>query len=158
MRNTVLICSFFLSALTGVFAQNEARFFAEAHPAEVAVGEAIRLTFTLENGKSAGKFSPPDWEAAGFILLGSSQSSSISISNGETTSSATYHYTLTPAEAGEWTIPSVSIKTSDGDLRSDPITVRATPHPDGIKPGSQKRMPVRPSIAEPKKKIKTIKM
>ncbi|MDX1909996.1 MAG: BatD family protein [Saprospiraceae bacterium] len=158
MRNTVLIFSFFLSALTGVFAQNQARFYAEANPAAVAVGEAIRVTFTLENAKSAGKFTPPDWDAAGFIVLGSSQSSSISIANGETTSSATYYYTITPAEAGDWIIPSVSIKTSEGELRSDPITVHATPHPDGIKPGSQKRMPARPSIAEPKKRIKTIKM
>jgi uncharacterized protein (DUF58 family) len=158
MRNTVLIFSFFLATFTFATAQKEARFYAEATPAKVAVGDAVRVTFTLENAKSAGKFSPPDWETAGFIVLGSSQSSSISISNGETTSSATYHYTITPMEAGDWTIPAVSIKTGEGELRSEPITIQAAPNPDGIKPGAQKRLPARPYNSEPKKKIKTIKM
>lgn len=157
MRKVLFIFSFLLFSALHAIAQNEPRFYAEATPLEVAVGEPIKVSFNLENGKNSGRFTPPDWEAAGFMALGSSQSSSISIMNGESRASASYIYTITPLEAGVWTIPSVIIKNGNGELRTEPITITATPNADGAAPALPKRSPA-PNNSEPKKKIKTIKM
>lgn len=157
MRNTFLILFFVLLNALNVIAQGEPRFYTEVSTTEVAVGEPIKVTFSLENGKSSGRFMPPDWDAAGFMLLGSSQSSNISIMNGETTASATYNYTVTPLDTGTVTIPSVSIKSGDGELHTEPVTIRAFPGADGVRPALPKRSPAEPQ-PEPRKKIKTIKM
>jgi len=166
MRNT--LCLFlFASFLTQcVTAQNEPRFYAEASlpsstsqesALEVAVGQPLKISFILENGKNTGRFTPPYWEASGFFLLGSSQSSNISIINGQTTASASYNFTVTPMTEGSWTIPSVSIQIGDGELHTEPIIIQALPGADGVRPEYPKRSPSEPESA-PKKKIKTIKM
>ncbi|MBC7777420.1 MAG: BatD family protein [Phycisphaerae bacterium] len=157
MRNVFFIFSLVIWVAQGVTAQNEPRFYAEASATEVAVGEPIEVSFILENGKNNGRFTPPDWEAAGFILLGSSQSSSISIMNGETSASASYNYTVTPTQEGTLTIPAVSIKNGDGELHTEPISIKALPNADGVSPALPKRSPAQPQ-SEPKKKFKTIRM
>jgi len=165
MRNVLFIFSLVVLNFLSATAQSETRFYVETLPdvtgqkgtAEITVGEAIQVTFILENGKNNGRFTPPDWEAAGFVMIGSSQSSSISIMNGETSASASYHYTITPAMEGTWTIPSVSIKNGDMELHTEPITIKALPNADGVSPALPKRSPAQPPNA-PKKKYKTIRM
>ncbi len=157
MRTVLFIFSCTLLSVLSACAQGETRFYAEANTAEVAVGSAIKISFILENGKNAGRFTPPDWEAAGFMLLSNSQSSSISIINGQKTASATYNYTVSPMEPGNLIIPSVSLKNGEAELRTEPINIQASPNADGINPAHPKYSPASPQ-SEPKQKIKTIKM
>ncbi len=157
MRNTLLIPALFLLTSLNGIAQGEPRFYAEVEPTEAAVGTPIRVSFILENGKGGGRFIPPDWAAAGFVVLGSSQSSSMSIMNGETKASASYNFTIAPADTGALTIPAVSIKNGDGELSTEPVVVTALPNNDGVRPALPKRSPAQPQ-PEPKKKIKTIRM
>ena len=153
MRNLFFTLTLFLIS-QGLSAQSETRFYAEANKSEVAVGEPLKITFNLENGKNSSKFSPPDWEKAGFLLLGSSQSSNISIMNGQSSSSAAYNYTVTPLEEGTWTIPSVSIKNGDGELSTEAITIIALPNPNGEQP----KRSTAPAPREPKKRFKTVRI
>lgn len=158
MRNVFFISSFlFLISQGCLLAQSETRFYAESSAREVAVGEAVKITFILENGKNSSRFTPPDWEAAGFLVLGSSQSSNISIMNGQTSASASYHFTITPMEEGAWTVPSVSIKNGETELHTEPIMIQALPNADGIRPANPKRAPA-PTEEAPRKRTKTIKI
>lgn len=158
MRYTIFLSALFLLTVLRLNAQGEPRFYAEASPLEVAVGEPIRVSFKLENGSNAARFTPPDWAAAGFVQLGSSQSSNISIVNGQTTASIAYSYTITPTETGTLTIPALSIRAGDQELSTQPIQVTATGNPDGLPPTIRpQRAPLSPQ-PEPKSKIKTIKM
>lgn len=157
MRNVFFISSLFLLTVQGLNAQGEARFYAETSATEVMVGETFKISFILENGKNSSRFSPPDWAAVGFMLLGSSQSSNFSIQNGQTTASASYHYTLTPTEPGNLTIPALSIKNGDGELYTEPIQIQALPNPDGTAPENPKRTP-NPATPAPKRSFKTIRM
>jgi len=153
MRNLFFISALVLWGTHCVTAQNEPRFYVETGAVEVVVGQPVQVSFILENGKNNGRFSPPDWEAAGFMLLGSSQSSNISIMNGVTTASASYNYTVTPIAEGALTIPSVRIKNGDGELNTEPIVIKALTSADGV----SKRSPAKPQ-SDPKKKFKTINM
>jgi uncharacterized protein (DUF58 family) len=158
MRNVLFIFSLLLWNALSLNAQGETRFYAEVKATEVAVGDPVKVSFVLENGKNNGRFTPPDWQAAGFMVLGSSQSSNISIMNGETTSSATYHYTITPMEEGVWTIPSVRIMSGGVELQTQPIEIKAVPNADGTRPSRPRANPYEDQRPEPKKRIKTIKM
>lgn len=157
MRNVFLLSIFALLALQGLIAQNETRFYAEADAKEVAVGASFNLSFVLENGKNNSKFSPPDWEAAGFMVLGSNHSTNISISNGETNASAAYNFIVTPIREGDLIIPAVIIKNGDQELRTASISIKAIPNDEGVQPVVPKRSPEQPK-SQPKRKFKTIKM
>ncbi len=157
MRNLFFISALVLWGTHCVTAQNEPRFYVEISAVEVVVGKPVQVSFILENGKNNGRFNPPDWEAAGFMLLGSSQSSNISIMNGVTTASASYNFTVTPIAEGALTIPSVRIKNGDGELSTEPIAIQALPSADGVSPALPKRSPAKPQ-SDPKKKFKTINM
>lgn len=155
MRNTFLLLLFVVFASFRLVAQAEPRFYAEANPLDVPVGEPITVSFIVENGNNLGKFTPPDWAAAGFVLLGSSQSSSITIMNGETNASASYNFNLAATDTGALVIPSVSIQNGKSELRTMPLTIRASPN---LNPSYPKHSPTQPPAIEPKKKIKTIRM
>lgn len=157
MRYQIFFSALLLLSSLGLNAQGEPRFYAEASPLEVAVGEPIRVSFKLENGQNAGRFTPPDWAAAGFVQLGSSQSSNISMMNGQTTASISYSYTITPTESGTLTIPALRIWSNDREFSTEPIQIQATGNPDGLRPSRPQRAPITPQ-PEPKSRIKTIKM
>ncbi len=160
MRTVLFIFSLVVLNFLSATAQGETRFYTKTDlpetNAEVLVGAPIKVSYILENGQNNGRLIPPDWEAAGFLVLSSSQSSNISIMNGQTTASAAYHFSVTPMEAGPLTIPSVRIKNGDEELSTEPITLEALPNPDGLKP-QPRRSPTDPP-AKPKSNLKTIRM
>jgi len=170
MRTVLFIFSLVVLNFLSVSAQSETRFYVESSlPAgqkqddlkEVAVGTSFKVSFFLENGQNNSRFTPPDWEAAGFMLLGSSQSSNYSISNGKATTSAAFHFTVTPIREGILILPSVSIKNGDQELKTESITLQALQGADGIRPDKSNSKPnITPAKppAEPKKRLKTIWM
>lgn len=151
----VLSCCFFSAHWAS--AQGEPRFYAEVNPTEVALGQPVRVSFILENGKGNNRIAPPDWSSAGLTVVGSSQSSSVSIMNGETRATASYNYTVAPADTGVVTIPAASVKIGNTEMRTEPVTIKVRPSADGLSPAQPQRSPYQPS-PEPKKKIKTIRM
>jgi hypothetical protein len=165
MRTVLTIFSLVVLNVLGVTAQNETRFYVESslsagnqqELSSVAVGAPFKVSFFLENGKNNGKFMPPNWEAAGFRVLGSSQSSSISINNGQTLASSAYHFTVTPIQEGILTIPSVSIQNGDQELKTESISIQALPGSEDIRPKTPNGAPSKPPL-EPKRRFKTIWM
>jgi len=166
MRTLLSIFSLIVLNLLNARAQNETRFYVESSLSaenkqeglsSIAIGTPFKVSFFLENGQNSGRFTPPDWGAAGFRVLGSSQSSSVSIGNDQASSSAAYHFTVTPIQEGVLTIPSVRIKNGDQELKTESITLQALPGANGIYPNAPKTAPAKPP-ADPKKRIKTIWM
>lgn len=152
----VLSCCFF--SAPWALAQEEPRFYAEVTPTELAVGQTVRVSFILENGTGNHRIIPPDWSSAGLTVVGSSQSSSMSIMNGETHSTASYHYTVAPTDTGTVVIPAATVKIGNTEMRTEPVTIKVRPSADGLSPELPQRSPYHPPSSEPKKKIKTIKM
>jgi hypothetical protein len=141
-------------------AQSTTKFYAEASADEVALGQTFSVTFALENGKIEGRFLPPDWARAGFTLLGNSQASSISINGGVATSTATYTYTLMPRDTGTFEIPSAIAQINGKEWRTEPLPIRVRTGEASEMPAAPKPNPKSKSepAAEPKKKVKTIKI
>lgn len=157
MRNVLFIFSLVVLNVLSATAQDETRFYCKASATEVAVGESIQVSFVLENGKGNGRISPIDWETAGFLVLGTSQSSNISINNGHTSASASYHYTITPMAEGTWSIPAATIRNGEEELHTEPIVIQAVPNPDGTRQIDSRNSFGKPQD-EPRKRLKTIRM
>lgn len=135
------------------------KFYVEASQTELLLGNQLTVTFHLENGQG-GRFNPPNWDDAGFTLLGSNQSSNFSIINGTTTSSVTYNYSLMPNREGDLQIPAASIVAGKKEYHTEPLAIHVSPNPDGIvqkpRPAAPRKSPeTQPSQEKLKKPIKT---
>ncbi len=158
MRNVIFIFALIVLYHRGATAQqDETRFYIEVDTSAVVIGESLKVSFILENGKNNSRFTPPDWEAAGFMVLRNSQSSNVSIYNGKTTASLAYQFIITPVEEGKLTIPAVRIKNGDQELHTESIPIQAIRNADGTRPNAPKKTPVQPKN-EPKKRSKTVRM
>lgn len=137
--------------------QSESTFSMEVSKTEVHVGEAFDVKFVLEGNKS-GKFIAPDWASAGLVVLNTSQSSSFSINNGASTSSATYKYQLMARDTGLIELP-VGVAVFGGEeKRTSTHTIQVLP--GSIGEGEERWNGNRstPPAPDPKKKIKTIRL
>lgn len=166
MRAFLLFFMLVFSILTVQGQENgrdaDLKFYVDASDTEVLVGNQLTVTFHLENGQG-GRFTPPEWEAAGFTVLGSNQASSISIINGETTSSMTYNYAILPQESGKLEIPSATIVVGKKEYHTDPLSITVSPNPDGNvqkpRPSNPRNTPVVPQKEDKlKKQIKTTRI
>jgi hypothetical protein len=165
--------------LTGVFiganAQKTPRFEAVASSDSIFLGHYFQLTLTLENAKGT-RFSAPDFGPDVEVMAGPNTSSSISIVNGETTQKHSYIYLLRPTRTGPLLLPSASIETDAGTLKTTPLDLRVLPNDAGVPQPSVNRQsdifrfdfgdhpffdrfPNQPAPAEvPKKKRPVVKM
>lgn len=113
---------FGLAGGVGVMAQEAIEFVASA-PKVVAVGEAFRVSFSV-NAK-ADHFSGPKIE--GFHFSGPMLSTSMStqIINNQVTQSAsyTYNYTLQATEEGVFTIPAATVTVKGKEYTTDPVKI-----------------------------------
>lgn len=141
-----------LFSLTGLQAQ-EVKFVIDV-PSAVVKGGRFHLTYILENGKGTDLEVPDQIE--GFdVLYGPavSQSSSISIVNGNRTSrsSVSYTYTLIAKEEGTYTMPAASIKVDGRNYKSNTATVKVMPPDKNAtqqQSGQQPQMTTSTSTAE----------
>ncbi len=135
MRN-LLILSFLtlfqLGNLSEIFCQNEATTFtATASKTEILLGNILEITFELK-GNQGGKFTPPDFDTAGFKIRGGpNQSSSFSMINGVTNYSISYSYFLVAKKEGELVIPEATMDLDGEILNTKPLTIKVLPNPDG---------------------------
>jgi hypothetical protein len=118
---TLFFSALFFACVNAQADKETPRFYAEASAGELQPGATVQIDFVLENG-NGGKFIPPDWDAAGFELLGGpSQSSSVSIVNGVRHSEFRYTYLVQPRDTGQVFVPSATIQNGETELKTEPL-------------------------------------
>lgn len=147
-----LIMFFFTAA-----SQQEAGLSVEVSKSEISPGTPLEVIFTIENSRN-GRFVPPDWQSAGWLVQGSSQSSSFTLSSGKSVSKATYRFQLVARDTGVYEVPPALLKDNGGEFKTSPVEIRVTGTPMDSEPQPSIRQ-LRPAQeANPKKKIKTIRL
>ncbi len=99
-----------------------ASFTATVDSTSAVVGQGVTLQLTLSGASAQGG---PETGVLGrsFDIAAQGETSSTTIINGAASSSVGWQYTLLPKKAGTVVIPPVSIATSDGTLKTAPITL-----------------------------------
>jgi hypothetical protein len=89
----------------------------------VAVGDSAQLSLVFQGGSPKEQPQVPNIQDLRVGYGG--QSSQFSWVNGESSSTVTYTYTLTPVQPGDFTIPPIEVTVGGETLRSQPITIKA---------------------------------
>ncbi len=110
--------------------KTEPQFSIEVSNTEVLLGNYIEVTFTLKNAKGQ-KFEAPNFKNFD-IVGGPNQSSSFSMTNGETTQSISYTYYLQPKSIGNFYLEPAFIEADGMTLETQPIEILVLDNPDGI--------------------------
>jgi len=102
-----------------------ATFTASLDRDTIALGESATLSLTFEDGSPRNVPMPPN--VAGLQIAYVGPSSQFSFVNGETKSTVTYNFTLTPREAGDFTIPPLAADVGGQRLSSSPLSLKVLP-------------------------------
>jgi len=103
-----------------------------------APGESVTLSLNFEGGSPKGAPALPAIPNLQVVPAG--QSSQFNLVNGQMSSTTTYNYSVTPRQAGEFTIPAFTIEVDGKKLSSKPLVlkvVRAAPPPDAAAAANQ---------------------
>ena len=119
MIKKIALCMACFLFVTNVSA---ADFIATVNKNKVAMNEIIDLKLTLEGVTVKGGIDIGALED-NFIIRRQSQSSNVSIINGSSSSSKSWIVRIMPKSLGMLTIPSFSISTKEGVLRTAPIHI-----------------------------------
>ena len=93
------------------------------------VGNYFKVSFISKN--SDGKFEAPEFEGMQ-VLSGPNVSSSVSIVNGDKSSTVSYSYLLQPEDVGIYTIPPAYLVSEDKTIETTPTVINVHPNPEGI--------------------------
>jgi hypothetical protein len=91
----------------------------------VPVGESVTLNLAFEGVTPPGP--PPLPAMTGLTPRGVSQSSSVTIINGQTSQTFNYNYTLAATQPGDVIIPAIQAQAGGQLLSSQPLRVRVVP-------------------------------
>jgi BatD DUF11 like domain len=111
MKKLFLLYIVFLAHFA--MAQKEGRFQMSVSEDTVGLNGTLEVRLILENAQ-ARKFTPPHFD--GFEAQGPSQSTSVSIVNGDMSQISTYTYYLKPKSVGAFKIGAAKIMTETGEL------------------------------------------
>jgi BatD DUF11 like domain len=138
MKQLFLVHLIFLA--TSAIAQKEGRFQMTVSEDTIGLNGTLEVRFTLENAR-AQKLNPPLFE--GFEVQGPSQSTSVSIVNGDMSQISTYTYHLKPKSVGSFPIGAAKMTTDAGDLTTEtkPIVVLEQFESSKPKPSLRQRNP-----------------
>ena len=107
---------------TTVHAQGTTEFTAAVDRTSLAVDETLTLTLSLSApGVNAPQLTLPSLQD--FSVVGTGQSTQMSIINGDTTTTTIYTYQLQPLTTGSLSIPGLRLDLNGQTLSTDPITV-----------------------------------
>ncbi len=121
----------------------------------VRQGEVLQLIFRFENVE-ANTFELP--ELVGLTPYGGpSRQSSMTIMNGERTSSSAYVYRVIAEQPGLAYVPSISVMHEDEELKTEPLQVFITEDAEYV-PMQQQREQQREAVQPKKRKRPTVKM
>ena len=102
----------------------------------IGMNGTLEIVFTLENAQLK-KFNPPSFD--GFDAQGPSIMTSVNMTNGVTTQSASYTYYLTPKKTGIYTIGSATAETNTGSVSSENKTITVFEQFDAPKKNNRSR-------------------
>ena len=116
-----------------------ATFTASLDRDTIALGESATLSLTFEDGSPRNVPMPPN--VAGLQIAYIGPSSQFSFVNGETKSTVTYNFTLTPRQAGDFAIPALAADVGGQRLSSSPLKLKVlqpnSPPPAAVNSGSE---------------------
>jgi len=123
----------------GVAPIHAATFTASLDRDTIALGESATLSLAFEDGSPRNVPMPPN--VAGLQIAYVGPSSQFSFVNGETKSTVTYNFTLTPRQAGDFAIPSLAADVGGQRLSSQPLRLKVlppnSPPPAAVNSGSE---------------------
>lgn len=155
MRQNLIILLGAVFLTTRAVGQEVSTLAIELTQTEVPAGEPFEVVFELENN-NGGSFYPPDFESAGFTVVGTSQSSNITFNNGVGKSSQMYKYRVMARDTGNLEIPSARFTEGSRELITEPQTIHVLPNDAFFSPPQPSEDPMEKRRKELKKKIKTI--
>jgi len=124
-----------LTLVLGVpLAAAQPRITASIDPTNVTAGESADLTITITGVQSAPMLAIPPVDGLTITSLG--QSMNVQIVNGRTDSSVTQTHRVTPARAGRFVIPALTVQIAGTTLRTRPVRLVARPRGAGAPAGS----------------------
>ncbi|MBL7828573.1 MAG: BatD family protein [Saprospiraceae bacterium] len=140
-----------------VLGQNQAACSLSVSKDKLTTDEVLIVKFEISNNQN-GRFTSPDWAGGKWTVIGSSQSSNMTISGGKSISSAIYQFQLMAQDTGWLEIPQAVLKTSSEEIKTEPKKIYVSPGANGMHP-----QPGRPNSGNypaenSKKKIKTIRL
>ena len=105
----------------------------------IAVGETATLSLTFEGSQPGG--TPQISNIPGLQITYVGPSSQFSFVNGQTSSTVTYHFSITSSRPGNYTIPAMAARVDGQTLNSQPLKLTVTqpnaPTADEVNSGSQ---------------------
>jgi len=112
---------FLFSFLSTSFAQ---KFEASVDKTTVQQNERFQVYFTFDGGDRASlqSYRPPNFKNFS-VLSGPNQSSSMSIINGNVSSTITYSYIIVAPNVGEFTIDEASVQLKGTEYKTEPLKV-----------------------------------
>jgi len=123
----------------GVAPLAAATFTASLDRDTIALGETATLSLTFEGSQPNG--TPQIRNIPGLQISYVGPSSQFSFVNGQTSSTITYHFTITASRTGEYTVPAMTAQVDGQSLTSQPLKLRVTqpntPTPAEVNSGSQ---------------------
>ncbi len=130
-----LAAALWLSALL----VHAATFTASLDRDSITLGERATLALTVEGGSLQTEPAPPEVANLQIVYIG--PSSHFSVINGQVSSSVTYNFTVAPRQAGDYTIPAITVDVGGEKLSSQPLALKVlkpnAPAPDAINSGAQ---------------------
>jgi hypothetical protein len=99
-----------------------ATFTASMDDDTLTLGQSTTLSLTFEGGSPQSTPELPDIPGLQISYVG--PSSQFSFINGQTSSTVTHHFTITPQRAGEYVIPALTASVDGTRLTSQPLTLR----------------------------------
>jgi hypothetical protein len=134
----LLLSAFFLAG-TRVAPAAGATFTAALDREMVTLGESVTLSLAFGGGQPQNPVSPPAIANLQISYIG--PSSQFSVINGQVSSSITYNFTITPRQAGDFTIPAITAEVGGEKLTSQPLTLKvlkpSAPNAESVNSGSQ---------------------
>ena len=115
-------CSFLLLSLAVQLGYAQ-KFTATVNRNTVSVGENFKLTYSLND--RAEQYMGPNFSDFR-VLSGPNQSTSMSVSNGQMSSSTSFSYILSPIREGQFTIPAATIRANGSEFQSNTIDITVT--------------------------------
>jgi len=102
-----------------LFAQE---FSASVDKNQIAVGDQLGVTFTLNGSSGGNNFRPPAFNDF-LVQSGPNQSTSMQFINGSVSASVSYSYVLQPRAEGKFAIGPATIEVGGKKLSTQPITI-----------------------------------
>ena len=143
MRKTRILFLIAIAWLPGLLAAGQVKFTTVAGSQQIGKGEYFQVEFVIENAKDIDKFTPPGF--SGFrVMQEPTQSSGMSIVNGNVSQYQSLTFLLQPEKTGKFTVEGASAMIDGKKMRSNSITVTVTNAPSGNKGNSPNPNPNNP--------------